>query len=225
MKAGYGKAGKQKTLSNFPTATTTTNYNYLWDTDSEGKVTPLPNWAVDGGRFTSEKAVFPTDFSDWLDNLDDMTLNYLEGILRWSSRKLGVLIAVGRPGEAFGAGRVETEEVSWRDTVAGLMERATVIFVVPVDRPGTIWEIEQVVGKGYLSKTVFLITPHTISARKKLGDVLSLPDYKGQTGFCMRAPTGEFVFVSGHWDNRGFIALRRTRKSLMKLLSTCGARG
>jgi hypothetical protein len=37
MKAGYGKAGKQKTLSNFPTATTTTNYNYLWDTDSEGK--------------------------------------------------------------------------------------------------------------------------------------------------------------------------------------------
>ena len=40
MKAGYGKAGKQKTLSNFPTATTTTNYNYLWDTDSEGKVIP-----------------------------------------------------------------------------------------------------------------------------------------------------------------------------------------
>src|ERR1700757_1275023 len=38
MKAGYGKAGKQKTLSCFPTATTTTNYNYLWDTDSEGKV-------------------------------------------------------------------------------------------------------------------------------------------------------------------------------------------
>jgi hypothetical protein len=40
MKAGYGKAGKQKTLSNFPTATTTTNYNYLWDTHSEGKVIP-----------------------------------------------------------------------------------------------------------------------------------------------------------------------------------------
>jgi hypothetical protein len=28
-KAGYGKAGKQRTLSNFPTASTTTNYNYL----------------------------------------------------------------------------------------------------------------------------------------------------------------------------------------------------
>src|ERR1700758_669456 len=40
MKAGYGKAGKQKTLSCFPTATTTTHYNYLWDTDSEGKVSP-----------------------------------------------------------------------------------------------------------------------------------------------------------------------------------------
>ena len=41
MKEGYGKAGKQKTLSNFPTATTTTNYNYLWDSDSEGKIIGL----------------------------------------------------------------------------------------------------------------------------------------------------------------------------------------
>jgi hypothetical protein len=36
-KAGYGKAGKQKPLSNFPTATTTTKYIQLWDTDSRGK--------------------------------------------------------------------------------------------------------------------------------------------------------------------------------------------
>jgi hypothetical protein len=35
---GYGKAGKQNTLSNFPTATTTTKYNQLWDTEPEGKV-------------------------------------------------------------------------------------------------------------------------------------------------------------------------------------------
>jgi hypothetical protein len=38
-KAGYGKAGKQNPLSNFPTASTNTKYNYLWDTGSEGKVT------------------------------------------------------------------------------------------------------------------------------------------------------------------------------------------
>jgi len=37
-KTGYGKAGKQKPLSNFPTATTTTKYIQLWDTDSKGKV-------------------------------------------------------------------------------------------------------------------------------------------------------------------------------------------
>jgi hypothetical protein len=40
--AGYGKAGKQKPLSNFSTATTTTKYIELWDTDSEGKANP-PN--------------------------------------------------------------------------------------------------------------------------------------------------------------------------------------
>jgi hypothetical protein len=35
--AGYGKAGKQKPLSNFSTATTTMKYMQLWDTDSRGK--------------------------------------------------------------------------------------------------------------------------------------------------------------------------------------------
>ena len=34
---GYGKAEKQKPLSNFPTATTTTKCIQLWDTDSRGK--------------------------------------------------------------------------------------------------------------------------------------------------------------------------------------------
>jgi hypothetical protein len=32
------KQESKSTLSNFPTATTTTNYNPVWDTDSEGKI-------------------------------------------------------------------------------------------------------------------------------------------------------------------------------------------
>src|SRR5277367_31156 len=54
MKAGYGKAGKQTTLSNFSTATTTTNYNYLWDTDSEGKVS-LTLMGANGAPRNSER--------------------------------------------------------------------------------------------------------------------------------------------------------------------------
>jgi hypothetical protein len=54
MKAGYGKAGKQKTLSNFPTATTTTNYNYLWGTDSEGKVTLATSSGTQGVMHLAE---------------------------------------------------------------------------------------------------------------------------------------------------------------------------
>jgi hypothetical protein len=61
MKAGYGKAGKQKTLSNFPTATTTTNYNYLWDTHSEGKVT---------GRCGREAKIAAADNTIWLQGKD-----------------------------------------------------------------------------------------------------------------------------------------------------------
>ncbi len=35
------KQESNKALSNFPTATTATNYNRLWGTDSEGNVTYL----------------------------------------------------------------------------------------------------------------------------------------------------------------------------------------
>src|SRR6202051_2254235 len=35
------KQESKSTLSNFPTATTTTNYNPVWDTDSEGKITQM----------------------------------------------------------------------------------------------------------------------------------------------------------------------------------------
>ncbi|MGB7554350.1 MAG: hypothetical protein WBM04_08245, partial [Candidatus Korobacteraceae bacterium] len=65
--AGYGKAGKQKPLSNFPTATTTTKYIQLWDTDSRGKATyaympsPLPRqieWSL-FARLSPSPAAFP----------------------------------------------------------------------------------------------------------------------------------------------------------------------
>jgi hypothetical protein len=41
IEEGHGKAGKQKPLSGFPTASATTKCIQLWDTDSEGKVKQL----------------------------------------------------------------------------------------------------------------------------------------------------------------------------------------
>jgi len=38
---GYGKAGKQKPLSNFPTATANYEMHSVMDTDSKGKVMPM----------------------------------------------------------------------------------------------------------------------------------------------------------------------------------------
>src|SRR5271165_6202553 len=54
---GHGKAGKQNALSNFPTATATTNYNQLWGTDSEGKVR---YWLVAGSTPTIKRAACMT---------------------------------------------------------------------------------------------------------------------------------------------------------------------
>src|SRR5271156_2685999 len=68
--AGYICADPKHSLQRFslqsdggpyiPTATTTTNYNYLWDTDSEGKVTPPA-----GGWTSSGNAEISFQLSGW----------------------------------------------------------------------------------------------------------------------------------------------------------------
>lgn len=193
---------------------------------------PLSDWAIDGGRFSSRKPIFATNSSAFFNELDRMTLDQLESVLLLSSRKLGALIALGRPGEGFGAGRVETDEASWQGTAARLMDQATVIFLIPVDRPGTIWEIEHLVSRGYLNKTVFIVPTMLVrkthlwnSTREKLRNFISLPDCRNESGFFMRNPEGKFVFAAGHWDDvRGLLSAYRTRKSLMRLLRACSMR-
>lgn len=73
------------------------------------------------------------------------------------------LVALGQPEEAFGAGRVAVEEAEWKEVVVGLMDAATLILLVPSDRPGTMWEFEQILNRGHLSKTLFLRPLHAAS--------------------------------------------------------------
>jgi hypothetical protein len=67
------------------------------------------------------------------------------------------IVALGRPGEAIGAGRILADESTWRTAAAKLMLRASLIICIPSAHPGTAWELEQIVQSGYLAKTVFFM--------------------------------------------------------------------
>jgi hypothetical protein len=66
-------------------------------------------------------------------------------------------LALGKPGEAIGVGRILTDESTWKTAAAELMSRSSLIICVPSAHHGTAWELEQIVQNGYVAKTLFFM--------------------------------------------------------------------
>jgi hypothetical protein len=71
--------------------------------------------------------------------------------------KLMPVVALGKPGEAIGVGRILINESIWRNAAAQLMDHATLIICIPSTRPGSEWELEEILRHGYLAKSVFIM--------------------------------------------------------------------
>lgn len=114
----------------------------------------------------------------------------MEMILERALNGAGHFIALGRPGEALGAGRLPATEGAWQDNVALLINAAVLCIVIPSANPGTQWEIRRIVQSGHLGKCC-IVMPSAIgkkssaddwrAARDALADVLRLPEYR-ETG-------------------------------------------
>lgn len=75
------------------------------------------------------------------------------------------LVALGRPGEVeVGAGRVVTDDDSWRAVIHAMAYRATLVVMVPLAHPGTLEELRFVSEQGLLGKTILLM-PETVGGR------------------------------------------------------------
>jgi hypothetical protein len=70
------------------------------------------------------------------------------------------IIALGKPGETFGVGRILVDEGEWRTAATKLIDRAALIIFQPSSRPGSKWEIEHIIHHRYLDKTVFIVPPY-----------------------------------------------------------------
>src|SRR6267154_5156887 len=95
-------------------------------------------------------------------------------------------VALGRPGESFGAGRVSADNEAWRQDIRLLMENAKAIFVIPAARPGIKWELECARASAALQKCIFIMPPHTWNLRNSFASDLweqAKPDLLSMIGF------------------------------------------
>ena len=121
--------------------------------------------------------------------MGNLTVNDVESYVSKAAKRLGPVVALGRPGEAFGAGRVVTPDAEWKQDILLLLRRARSILLIPSHRPGTLWEIESIQREGLLEKCIFIMPPQSKkvidtaerwaqakAAAEKLG--IELPEYQ-----------------------------------------------
>ena len=81
-------------------------------------------------------------------------------------RPLVPLVALGKPLEHEGAGRILVDDHEWQEVILCLMAAARLIILLPAARPGTLWEVEQILSCGYAGKTVIIDPPNRASSRE-----------------------------------------------------------
>ena len=69
------------------------------------------------------------------------------------------VVALGKPGETFGVGRILVDDENWQSAASELMPRAVLLICLPSSRPESQWELNQIIRMHYLAKTVFIMPP------------------------------------------------------------------
>jgi len=124
-----------------------------------------PFWST--GNFVEYSDVDMTDPFLGFSNIDFE----LEEQIRKGLLPFGAMVALGAPGEHFGAGRLPVEEDRWKEKILLLMKHARWIIAVPSGRPGTLWELERIFEHGVQTKTIFVMPP-SAGRRKAKRDVI-----------------------------------------------------
>jgi hypothetical protein len=120
----------------------------------------------------------------------------LEAQMERAVRPLGPLVALGRPLEHIGAGRILVGEDEWRGAIKLLLSKARLIIMLPSARLGTLEEVEMIIDSGLIGRAV-LIDPPNMSASKKFNQ----PE--------------EWAKVRDAFSKRGFTVPEDSRKGLL----------
>ena len=114
------------------------------------------------------------------------------------------LVALGRPGEHIGAGRLAVADDDWQAVFHRMIRDATWIVMIPSHEGETRWEIEQLVTQDYLGKTVFVMPPMLRSQKLDVAEYwkgvreglqpfsIQLPKYTGSGQLFRLSRVGKF---------------------------------
>lgn len=83
----------------------------------------------------------------------------LEGVFAQVLESSAPIVALGRPGEQFGSGRLKTEDDRWRNDLKVLADSALILLVLPSPGESLQWEIEWIIRHGHLKKSLFVMPP------------------------------------------------------------------
>lgn len=127
------------------------------------------------------------------------------------------LIALGRPGEHIGAGRIAISDENWKEAFQLLVQHASWIVLIPNDQGETRWEVEWLASNGYFSKVVMLMPPKLKSSE------IDIDSYWGQVCQGLKAaglelptytPAGQFFRMreSGRFFRSRYLAKMTTSR-------------
>jgi hypothetical protein len=86
----------------------------------------------------------------------------IEVLLAEACQSWGELLALGKEGESIGAGRLRSDDESWRSSFYLLAKKASVIILIPAPSERTFFEIEWIKDNMFLEKTIFVMPPETV---------------------------------------------------------------
>jgi hypothetical protein len=111
-----------------------------------------------------------------------------ESLFTRGLQEFGELVALGRPGETIGSGRIATSDDEWKVVVRDLAPHAKGFLLIPSSTSGTRWEIELLRQREHFRDCLFVLPTlgrgenspaawtHT---RQALADLIALPDHPG----------------------------------------------
>jgi len=68
-----------------------------------------------------------------------------------ATKRIVSVLALGKPGEQVGIGRIFTDEEEWRATATTLIDQAACVLCIPSAKTSTLWEIDFILTNNHLS--------------------------------------------------------------------------
>jgi hypothetical protein len=126
-------------------------------------------------RMTAQVASFAPDSSAGYKDFEHILLKAVETLGRAAPYTGNLnLVALGEYDAAiFGAGLAPSSEVEWRESFTALAGAVKLIVIVPSVRPGTLWELSQIVDKKMHRKTLFVM-PESVQSREAQAEARQL---------------------------------------------------